>query len=198
MKIYNSMFILSSLFLLSACTGCNEKKIEDPKVVINKVEEPKSTQKMQEYDLRDTLTIAGAKYEFVITREADTTLQKVKVESGSEFYDNKIHLVIKKKSDGSVFFDKTFNKHYFSSIVPVDFMRKALLLGIVYDYDKADNHSHFSFAASVGDPEDDEMLVPILMTISPDGAINMVKDNINSEVPENGGVATIDPTEDQG
>ena len=52
MKIYNSMFILSSLFLLSACTGCNEKKTEDPKVVINKVEEPKSTQKMQDYDLR--------------------------------------------------------------------------------------------------------------------------------------------------
>ncbi|MBR4365432.1 MAG: DUF4738 domain-containing protein [Bacteroidaceae bacterium] len=196
MKIYNSMFILSSLFLLSACTGCNEKKTEDPKVVINNVEEPKSTQKMQEYDLRDTLTIAGAKYEFFITRKVDTT--KVKVESGSEFYDNKIHLVIKKKSDGSVFFDKTFSKHYFSSIVPADFMRKSILLGIVFDYDKADDHSRFSFAASVGDPEDDEMLVPILMTISPDGAINMVKDNINSEVPENGGVATIDPTEDQG
>ena len=186
------------MLLLSACTGCDEKKNEDTNVVVNNTEETKGTQSMQSYDLSDTLTVAGAKYEFVITREVDTTLQKVKVESGGEYYDNRIHLVIKNKSDGSVFFEKNFNKHFFASIVPYDFLRKSLLLGIVYDYDKADDHSKFSFAASVGDPEDDEMLVPIILNISADGSISMEKDNLNNEVPENGGVATIDPTEDQG
>ncbi|MBR3455726.1 MAG: DUF4738 domain-containing protein [Bacteroidaceae bacterium] len=198
MRLYNSMLLLSSLLVLSACTGCEEKK-EDTKVVVTHVENTKkSTQSMQNYDLSDTLTIAGAKYTFDITRKPDTTLQKVKVESGDEYYDNNIHLVIKRKSDQSVFFEKTFNKHFFSSIVPSDFMRKSLLLGIVFDYDKADDHSRFSFAASVGDPEDDEMLVPIIMTISPSGDINIEKDIINNEVPKDGGVATIDPTEDQG
>lgn len=197
MKVFKSVLILSSAFMLSACNGCEEKK-EDPKMVVKNVDLPKGTQSMQEYDLSDTLTIAGSKYTFSITRKPDTSLPKVKVVSGGEYYDNEIHLVIKRKADGSVFLDKTFSKESFANIVPADFMRSALLLGVVYDYDKADDHSRFYFAASVGDPEDDEMLFPLKVTISPEGAMSVEKDNTANELPEDGGVGTIDPTEDQG
>ncbi|MBR3093711.1 MAG: DUF4738 domain-containing protein [Bacteroidaceae bacterium] len=198
MKLYKSIFILSSVLMLTACTGCDEKKNEDTKVVVTQVEKPKATQDMQNYDLSDTLTIAGHKYEFTITRRPDNSQPKIKVESGGDYHENQIHLVIKSKSDGSVFLDKEFTKEYFASIVPADFIRKSLLLGIVYDYDKADDHSKFYFAASVGDPEDDEMLFPIKMTISPSGSINIEKDNLIDEVPDDGGMTTIDPSEDQG
>lgn len=197
MKLYNSILIMASALALTACSGCDDKK-EDPKIVVTKVEKPKGTQSMDDRNLSDTLIIAGSKYEFSIRMTADKNLPKVKVESGDEYYDNQIHLLIKKKSDGSVFYDKTFRKDDFASIVPADFMKKSLLLGVVYDYDKADDHSRFNFAASVGDPEDDEMLFPLRMIISASGALSVEKDVINSEVPENTGVATIDPTEDEG
>ena len=177
------LLILFAALLL--CSGCDEKKNEDTKVVVTQVEKPKATQDMQNYDLSDTLTIAGHKYEFTITRRPDNSQPKIKVESGGDYHENQIHLVIKSKSDGSVFLDKEFTKEYFA-------------FGIVYDYDKADDHSKFYFAASVGDPEDDEMLFPIKMTISPSGSINIEKDNLIDEVPDDGGMTTIDPSEDQG
>ena len=42
------------------------------------------------------------------------------------------------------------------------------------------------------------MLFPIKMTISPSGSINIEKDNLIDEVPDDGGMTTIDPSEDQG
>lgn len=197
MKFRNTIF-LSCVMLLTACHGGNEKNIEEPKMVTSSYQEPQSTGSMDERVWSDTLTVAGKGYAFTIKRETMTSKPKVNVHSGLEYFDNEIHVQITNRADGSVFFEKNFTKDDFASVVPAGFMSRSLLLGIVFDYDKVNDHSKFFFAASVGDPEDPEMIIPILMTISTSGSIHIEKDPNIDHVPDQVTVDVVDPTEDQG
>jgi len=189
---------LAAIVILFSATACKEKPQtteEQEKIDIVKDTGP---QKMQEYDLSDTLTVNNTKYEFSIKRTPNDSLQKVEVESKKIFYDNNITLTIKRRDDKSVFFQKTFTKNSFKEYIPASFLNKSVLLGIVFNYDMQQEHGKFCFAASVGDPEDDELLFPLKLTIMPSKEIKIEKDDLLDTYSQSTENMNIDPQDEEG
>ena len=134
---------------------------------------PAAPVKMQDYDHRDAVEWQGKQYTVSISRRADTSLPMITDDIGNKYYDNKITVRVT-RPDGTVFFDKTFGKTDFSSVISEKYMKKSALLGIVVD---PSANSRLVLAASVGAPDvlsDD--YVPLLITLSRMGNISIEKD----------------------
>ena len=80
-------------------------------------------------------------------------------------------------------------------MAPAEFMKNSVLLGIVFNYDKAGDHSNFNFVASIGDPEDDELYFPMTLTITPDGQISIDKNYSSDTAPVKENLAVDPPTD---
>lgn len=187
--------ILIFAFLISVFFSCNSdnKDKNNVKEEIQKEEAAKNTiNSMQEFTISDTLNVNGKTYNYEIKREVCDSLGVTTTMNGRKYKNNTISLKITRKADNSVFFSKTFKKTSFSQIVPDDFMEKTVLLGIQFNYDRLDDHSAFFFAASVGDPEDDELLIPMYMNIDTSGNMTLEKANL-IDVDSQGSVTNVDP-----
>lgn len=195
MKVVYWAFAATACILSASCGGKQQEcKPEDiQKVTTSSIT---GTEKMQSSNISDTVTVRGTTYRYKIERNADEELEKIKNIAGKEFYDNRIELTITKGA--SEVFKHTFTRESFRNVAPAEFMKNSVLLGIVFNYDKADDHSNFNFVASIGDPEDDELYFPMTLTIAPDGQISIdknytsdtapVKENLTVDPPADGGV----------
>ncbi len=157
------------LTLLAACGG--KKKSED--IIAPKVEKvkPKAPISMQEYtDDRDVEWI-GKTYHVAINRRPADSLSMVKDENGQKYVDN-IFTVAVSRSDGSVFFSRSFTKKDLSSYLDDDFRKTGLFEGLVFD--KVDG-DWLVFAASVGHPQTDEY-IPMVIRLSRMGNLVIKRD----------------------
>jgi len=153
--------------------SCGNKKKSDniiaPKVV--KVI-PAAPQKMQEYkDERDVKWVEGRMYQVSVLRQPNDSLPLVKDETGQQYVDNIFYLTVK-RSDGSVFFKRTFTKKDFLQYLTPDYQKTGVLEGVVFD--KADGDYLF-FGASVGHPQTDEY-IPLVIKLSRMGALSIAQD----------------------
>lgn len=172
MKIkYTLLLIAAAAFAFSACSEKKPSKDIIAKKTVRKA--PAAPVKMQDYDHRDAVEWQGKQYTVNISRRADTSLPMITDDTGNKYYDNKITVRVT-RPDGTVFFDKTFGKADFSSVISEKYMKKSALLGIVVDHT---DDSSLVLAASVGAPDvlsDD--YVPLLITLSRMGNISIEKD----------------------
>ena len=157
------------LTLLAACGG--KKKSED--IITPKVEEvkPKAPISMQEYtDERDVEWI-GKTYHVAINRRPADSLSMVKDENGQKYVDN-IFSVAVSRSDGSVFFTRSFTKKDLNSYLDDDFRKTGIFEGLVFD--KVDG-DWLVLAASVGHPQTDEY-IPLIIRLSRMGNLVIKRD----------------------
>ena len=167
-RIYNGMCMKSSFTLISLCllllASCGGNKRSDEIIVErDQVEEHRpGIIGMAANTQSDNVNwISGSKYTYIITRAKDTSLPKVK-NHDQDYYDNTINLVIK-RDDGSVCFEKKFNKKNFESVVPKSFYESGVLLGM--NFYKVEGN-YLKFVTSIGSPdENNEEFYLILLTI---------------------------------
>lgn len=157
------------VMLLSACGGKKKSDvIITPKV---EKEEPKAPISMQEYtDERDVKWLDKT-YHVAINRRPADSLSMVTSESGQKYIDNVFTLAVS-RSDGSIFFSRTFNKKALETYLDEDFRKTGLFEGLVFDKIDGD---WLVFAASVGHPQTDEY-IPLIIRLSRMGQLVIKRD----------------------
>lgn len=165
--------------LLSAGIGlfssCEEKKKTNRDIIATKpvVLEKKATQSMSDYSQKRNVEWRGKSYVVSMSRKADSSLPLAEDESGNKYYDNRITVTVE-RADGSLFFNRTFQKSDFSSCISGDYAAHGALLGVVFNEVKGDN---LYFAASVGSPDNmSDNFVPIVVRLSHMGAVKVYQD----------------------
>lgn len=154
-------------------SSCSEKPKSDNIIVHRQVKaQKKSTQAMSGYEDKRNVEWLGSTYKICVERKADKSLPTTVDEQGNSYYDNRITVRVL-RSDGSVFFDRTFLKSDFVDYIS-DAYAKGALLGIVFD--RVEDGS-LRFAASVGSPDrmSDEY-EPLVLTVSRMGSVSIAKD----------------------
>lgn len=170
MKQIRLVVLLLTVVLAVSCA----KKKQTTDIIVPHVETPKPQGpiRMQPYDQTKDIEWLGKNYQVAIRREADDSLKMVKDETGQEYVDNHITLRII-RSDGSVFFSRTFTKAAFDAQLDNDYRQTGILEGIVFD--QVDGHN-LVFAGSVSHPESDEY-IPLVITISNFGDVAIKRDD---------------------
>lgn len=157
-----------------ATTACKKKnKVEEDIIVEKIVEKPQDTPQRMERDERNGSVkwIGGAEYTYNIIREADDSLAMVE-NHGTKYYDNTIRLTVY-RTDGTVFFKKTFSKDNFAPALPAMFKEHGVLLGM--NLDKAAGNN-LRFVVSVGSPDDsNEEFYYVIMNLNNFGATSAEK-----------------------
>lgn len=169
-----SIFITVAIAVFLTAS-CKEKKTTTDIITHKEAKKaPVNPAKMQNYDHSETVEWLGKQYTVNISRRAENDSSLVQDDSGNKYHNNRINVRIT-RSDGSDFFDKTFTKDDFASVVSSDYRQKSTLLGIVVDH--AEDNSLY-LAASIGSPDalSDEY-VPLIITVSRTGSVSVAKDN---------------------
>ena len=166
------LFAAALTTLVLVLVACGEKKKSDDIITERVVEvKPSGPVKMQEYnDSRDVEWI-GKTYHVTVHRQPCDSLPIVEDETGQKFVDNVFKVTVS-RSDGSVFFNRTFTKPFFAQYVNEDFRKTSILEGIVFD--KADG-DWLVFGASVGHPQTDEY-IPFVVKVNHVGHISIQLD----------------------
>ena len=166
------LFAAGMTALALVLAACSEKKKSDDIITQRVVEvKPSAPIKMQEYnDSRDVEWI-GKTYHVAINRRPADSLSMVKDENGQKYVDN-IFTVAVSRSDGSVFFSRSFTKKDLNSYLDDDFRKTGLFEGLVFD--KVDG-DWLVFAASVGHPQTDEY-IPMVIRLSRMGNLVIKRD----------------------
>lgn len=161
-------------------TSCSQKKKTDD-IITQKVETPKPQApiRMQEYKQQQEVLWQGRQYKVEITRVADDSLRMVKDESGQQFVDNRIELVVR-QDNGKVFFTKRFTKAAFEPYLDKDYRQTGILEGFVYS---GVNGSDLEFAASISHPQTDEY-IPLVVLVSRSGKVSVSLDTKMDTEPE--------------
>src|SRR5574344_2134029 len=166
---------LLALSLLLIFSGCGEKK--QKYIIVAKKEtskEPAETQRMCTDNHTHEVKWGGTIYKVEVKRYPDTSMDMVKVDENTKFYDNKITVRILRQ-DGTEFFNRTFTKRDFSKYISEKNLEHSALLGIVFVEAQGDN---LDFASSVGsaDVTSDEY-VPLNLKISRLGSVDISDDS---------------------
>lgn len=162
--------------------ACSEKKASTDIITHKETQKaPTEPVKMQNYDRAETVEWLDKQYKVNISRRPESDSSVIADDSGSKYHNNRITVRIT-RPNGTEFFDKTFTKADFATVVSADYRQKSTLLGIVVDHAEGDN---LYLAASVGSPDalSDEYL-PLIITISRTGGISVAKDNRPDEAEE--------------
>ena len=166
----------ASLMVLAvlAVASCKEKKrdyiIVSHKPIVVKSNKPKS---MGDMSQSREINWLGQTYKLTMSLRSDTSLPLAS-DGEQKYYDNRITLRIL-RSDGSVFFDRTFTKADFKSYVTDN----GALLGIVFDKVEGNN---ICFAASVGSPDkSSDEFVPLVLKVSNTGGVSVSQSAMTDE-----------------
>lgn len=175
-QIINQMkkirLVVVLLIALLAVSCAKKKQTDDIIVPRTETPKPQGPIRMQPYDQTKDIVWLEKNYHVAIHREADDSLKKVKDETGQEFVDNNITLRVI-RSDGSVFFNRTFTKTAFDAQLDDDYRQTGILEGIVFD--KVDGHN-LVFAGSVSHPQTDEY-IPLVIIVSNFGDVTIKRDD---------------------
>ena len=169
----NKQTTILALAAMLALTGCKEKK-QSQDIIAPRVEEvkPSGPVRMQPYNDQREVQWLGKIYKVEISRTPSDSLPKVKDETGQQFVDNRISLVIR-RSDGSVAISKTFTKASFDAYIDAHYRKSGILEGLVFD--EVDDQN-LEFAASVSLPQTDEY-IPLEVTIDNFGNVKIERDS---------------------
>ena len=177
MKRLYQILPLAALLLL---TGCSQKKKSDDIIATKpEVVKPQAPIRMQEYKQTTDVAWLGKNYQVEVHRVADDSLKMVKDENGQKFVDNRISVKVM-RSDGSVFFSRSFTKAAFESYLNNDYRQTGVLEGLVDD--KVEGNNLF-FAASVSHPQTDEY-IPLVVSVSNFGEVGI---RLDTDLDTNGG-----------
>lgn len=187
MNIIRLLTVLLTVLVIASCG--KKKKTDDIIVPTIKVEKPKAPIRMQPYNQTKDVIWLNKNYQVAIQRTADDSLRMVKDETGQQFIDNRISLRIL-RSDGSVFFNRSFTKADFDAQLDDDYRHTGILEGIVFD--QVDGN-HLVFAGSVSHPQTDEY-IPLSITVSNFSDITIKRDD---QMDTNGNVSAPDESESE-
>ena len=167
--VYNVLFCAMAMLVVS----CTEKPKSDNIIVHKRAKvQKKSTQAMSGYEDKRNVEWLGSMYKVCVERKSDTSLPLTSDEMGNSYYDNSITVRVL-RSDGSVFFERTFLKTDFTQYIS-DVYAKGALLGVVFDC--VENES-LRFAASVGSPDKmSDEYEPLVVKVSRTGDVSIAKD----------------------
>ena len=169
-KAIGCMVLCAAAMLVVSCA--EKPKIDNIIVHKRAKVQKKGTQTMSGYEDKRNVEWLGATYKVCVERKSDTSLPQAFDEMGNSYYDNTITVRVL-RSDGSVFFERTFLKSDFTQYIS-DAYAKGALLGVVFDCVEGES---LRFAASVGSPDrmSDEY-EPLVVKISRMGAVSIAKD----------------------
>lgn len=163
-------FIAIGLVVMS---GCKEKKnSEDIITVREEMPAPSGPVRMQSYNSQREIQWLGKKYLVEISRIADDSLRMVTDESGQQYVDNRVSLIVR-RADGSVAIQKKILKSTFESYIDKEYKKAGVLEGLVFD--KVDGQ-HLEFAVSVCLPQTDEY-IPLKVMIDNFGNVRIERDS---------------------
>ena len=164
----------SGLFI--ACGKVKESNKSHDNIIVKpreKVEADTAVHKMNEIDVTiDTIKWMGSTYKARVHRYTNDSLSVATDETGKKYRNNLIKMVITRK-DGSVFFEKVFNKTLFENFLDEDYLKQNVLLGLVFNGTDSDN---LHFLGSVGRPDIlTEEFVPFNVYITKMGDVKVEK-----------------------
>jgi len=163
--------------VMAACTSNKDTaKNNDTRVLLKDSIDSHGVQRMQVSKVEQTITFKGKEYKSFVRRVPCDSLSRVKNDRGEAFVDNTITLRLTQGSEK--IFGKTFTKQNFSSLVSGEFMKHAVLEGMVFDKTTPQG---FVYAVSVSYPQTD-LYIPISVTITPDGKMSMVKEELMEDI----------------
>lgn len=173
-----------ALVLIVLCIGLSAcKKQEESKIILAekpKAEQPRQTERVGDYENEIDVEWMDKTYKVFVSRTADENLPQGK-EGNQNYYDNRLTLRIT-RPDGSVMFEKSFQKSDFNAFVPESFRKNSVLLGVAFD--RTDDQAMY-FMGSVGspDPNSDEF-IPVVLRINRSGQMSMSKaQQLDSTLP---------------
>ena len=164
--------LLAFALLLTCMLSCSSKKKRDD-IITTKYEKPAPQGPIRTDNYKDSKPFKWQDRDYVCTIEriADDSLPMVKDETGQQFVDNRVKVVIS-RADGSVFFNREFTKATFSSYIDDDFRETGILEGFVFDKVEP---NEVRFACSVSLPQSDEY-IPLILAVTRNGNIAITKD----------------------
>ena len=161
--------IIAVILLVGTIASCSSKKQRED-IITTKYEKPAPQGPIRTDDYKDTKQFRWLDRDYMCTieRMADDSLPMVKDETGQQFVDNRVRVVIT-RADGSKFFDKEFTKVSFDSYINEDYRKTGILEGFVFD--RVEN-SEVRFACSVSRPQSDEF-IPLILSVNRMGNIDI-------------------------
>lgn len=164
--------LLAFALLLTCMLSCSSKKKRDD-IITTKYEKPAPQGPIRTDNYKDSKPFKWQDRDYVCTIEriADDSLPMVKDETGQQFVDNRVKVVIS-RADGSVFFNRIFTKTTFNSYIDKDFQQRGILEGFVFDKVEP---NEVRFACSVSLPQSDEY-IPLILAVTRNGNIAITKD----------------------
>ena len=173
--------LLAIALLLVCVASCSSKKKRDD-IITTKYEKPAPQGPIRTDNYKDSKSFKWLDRDYVCTIEriADDSLPMVKDETGQQFVDNWVKVVIS-RADGSVFFNRVFTKSTFNSYIDKDFQQKGILEGFVFD--KVESNE-VRFACSVSLPQSDEY-IPLILAVTRNGDIAITRDTrLDTEIED--------------
>jgi hypothetical protein len=173
--------LLAFALLLTCMLSCSSKKKRDD-IITTKYEKPAPQGPIRTDNYKDSKPFKWQDRDYVCTIEriADDSLPMVKDETGQQFVDNRVKVVIS-RADGSVFFNRIFTKTTFNSYIDKDFQQRGILEGFVFDKVEP---NEVRFACSVSLPQSDEY-IPLILAVTRNGNIAITKDSrLDTEIED--------------
>ena len=158
---------------LCMAAACGEKP-KDTTYIVRKPakKEHRGVQKTGDYRQSVDVDWLGGKYRVEMERTAADSLGTVDDGTGNKYRNNTVKVSVR-RGDGSLFFSRTFTKESFSDIVGVEYLRRSVLLGVVFDKAEGDC---LHFAGSVGSPDKlSDEFIPIAVKLSGKGVLSTAK-----------------------
>lgn len=183
------------LLAVLAMSCHEEKKSPVEERVIEEVDEATGIINLRNYELSDTITIAGKQYKYTYSLEHVDTMPVLVNPQGSEYHESRVRIKI--QGDSTTIFDKTFYKNNFNQYVKKDFLQTSTMVGVNYNFTKRDeDRSAFYFIVTVGDPDEtSDMAWPMELKVDTQGNYSINKaENLETEPLRPG--LNIEPSDD--
>ena len=177
---------LSLSFIAAACSSKGGSAKEISNITGMDSVDADGLQRMQVSTVETRINFKDKEYRSVVSRMPDETLPHVTNDMGDIYVDNKITLKLTRS--GETVLNKKFTKADFASVVELDFLKKSILEGLVFD--KTTSHG-IVYAASVCYPQTD-LYVPLSIIVTPDGKMSIERveslEEAYNEKRENNGI----------
>jgi len=189
----------AALTLLAVSCG-NKQKTEEQSDdrFVEQIDEKTGVASLNSYSDSDTISIKGTTYKYSFSFHAIDSLPHITYESGVEYMDNGVKLIIEK--DGETVIEKNFTKGSFKSYVPEKLWNTSGLIGFTYNIDRRlrNQLDAFYFIATIGNLDDaEEIAYPLEIRIDHEGGMAISKyEELETEPLRNG--LSVDPSTDDG